>query len=100
MLICADEPPAELSVEFSGTAIGAYVLAGPDAGVLLASIDDGPVQAVNLYHRFSRGLHYPRTLMFAADLTDGPHILKLQIASEIVEPSAGRAARIIEFVAN
>jgi hypothetical protein len=38
--------------------------------------------------------------MFAADLEDGSHVLRLQIGAEVVEPSTGRAARIIEFVAN
>lgn len=99
-LICADVPSAELSVEFKGTAVGAYLLAGPDAGVLLASIDDGPAKSFNLYHHFSANLHYPRTVMFATDLTDGPHVLKLRVSTEIVEPSAGRAARILDFVAN
>lgn len=100
VLICADEPGAELSVEFEGTAIGSYLLAGPDAGVLRVSIDDGPFEDFPLYHRFSRNLHYPRTVMFAADLEDGPHVLTLRIGPGIVEPSTGRAARIIEFVAN
>ena len=41
-LLSADEPGALLTLEFSGTAVGAYVLAGPDAGVVEARLDEGP----------------------------------------------------------
>ena len=99
-LIHADQPSAELSVEFTGTAIGAYLLAGPDAGVLGVSIDDGPEQMVNLFHQYSRGLHYPRTVMLATDLTDAPHVLKVRIADATDAQSRGHAARIVAFVAN
>ncbi len=67
-LLCIEQPERETSVRFKGRGLGAYVLAGPDAGVLEVSIDGGPWKKVDLYHRHSRGLHYPRTVMFAADL--------------------------------
>src|SRR5262249_36518264 len=38
-MLAASEPGAEASLEFSGTAIGAYIVAGPDAGIVEASID-------------------------------------------------------------
>lgn len=97
-LLCADQPGAELKLEFSGTAVGAYVVAGPDAGIVVASIDDGPVTEVNLFHQYSAGLHYPRTVMFANDLKPGPHTLTLRIADKT--KSAGHAVRIVQFVAN
>jgi len=65
-LLCADKPGAEMSVDFKGTAIGAYVLAGPDAGIVETSIDGGPYKPTNLYHDFSENLHYPRTVIFNA----------------------------------
>ena len=73
---------ATLSVKFTGTALGAYVLAGPDAGVLEASIDGSPWRKVDLYHRFSAGLHYPRTVLFA----HGPEARRPRRAG----PSLGR----------
>jgi lysophospholipase L1-like esterase len=97
-MLCASEPGAEAVLEFEGSAIGAYVVAGPDAGVMNARIDDGGAQALNLYHHFSAGLHYPRTVMFAADLKPGKHTLTLRIADET--KSAGHAARVMWFVGN
>ncbi len=97
-MMCADKRGAELTLKFTGTAIGVYVVAGPDAGVLESIIDDGEAQRVNLYHRFSKGLHYPRTVILGTDLSPGEHILKLRLADE---PERGQhAARIIKFVAN
>lgn len=97
-LLCATDPGAELKLEFTGTAIGAFLAAGPDAGILEASVDGGPAVDVDLYHRFSAGLHYPRTVMFATDLRPGPHTLILRVKDET--NSAGHAARIMKFVAN
>ncbi len=99
-LLCADQPGAELSLKFTGTAIGAYVLAGPDAGIVEASIDGGAFKALDLYHRFSRGLHYPRTVMFAADLEPGEHTLTLRTTDKKNRASLGHAARILQFCAN
>ena len=98
VMLCADRPGAELALEFTGTAVGAYVLAGPDAGVAEASVDGGPTTQVNLYHRFSKGLHYPRTVMLATDLKPGAHTLHLRIAEKT--ESGGHAMRILQFAAN
>ncbi|MEO2007806.1 MAG: GDSL-type esterase/lipase family protein [Pirellulaceae bacterium] len=97
-ILCGEEPGATLTLKFTGTAVGAYVTAGPDAAILEARVDGGDVQSVNLYHRFSKGLHYPRTVMFATDLSAGEHVLTLRIADD--SKSSGHAARIIKFVAN
>jgi pimeloyl-ACP methyl ester carboxylesterase/lysophospholipase L1-like esterase len=97
-LMCGEQPGASLTLKFTGTAVGAYVVAGPDAAILEARVDQGDVHSVNLYHRFSKGLHYPRTVMFATDLPAGEHVLTLRIADD--SKSKGHAARIMKFVAN
>ena len=99
-MLCATDPGAELTLDFEGTAVGAYVLAGPDAGAVDASVDGGAFRAVNLYHDFSKGLHYPRTVLFATDLKPGKHSLVLRISSASDARSAGHAARILHLVAN
>ena len=99
-LLCATEAGSETTVKFKGKAIGAYVVAGPDAGIVEASIDGGDFKKIDLYHRFSKGLHYPRTVMFAADLPDGDHTLKLRISNSANKASKGHAARIIQFAVN
>ncbi len=86
---------AELTLSFEGTAIGIYVLAGPDAGEVEYSIDGGEPRTVDLYHRFSKSLHYPRTVMLDDELKRGRHKLKLRLGDK-----PNTAVRIIAFAAN
>jgi pimeloyl-ACP methyl ester carboxylesterase/lysophospholipase L1-like esterase len=97
-LLSTTKKRAKLSFEFNGTAVGAYLLAGPDAGVVEVSIDNGDFTAYNLYHQFSKNLHYPRTVMFATKLEKGKHTLKLRSVSK--KPVKGNAVRILNFVVN
>ena len=58
----------ELPVEWGGgkpfTALGLYVLAGPDAGAVEVSVPGEPTKRVQLYHDpHSANLHYPRTVL-------------------------------------
>ncbi|QDU36756.1 hypothetical protein Mal4_10540 [Maioricimonas rarisocia] len=99
-LLTASQPGATLKLSFRGRAVGAFVLAGPDAGNLQASIDGGPWQSITLYHRYSENLHYPRTVMFADDLDEGPHELELRVARDHHPDSQGTAVRIIRLVVN
>lgn len=97
-MLSATEPGAQLTLPFEGAAAAAYVSAGPDAGILEASVDGAPWRTIDLFHEYSRNLHYPRTVILAAGLTPGPHTLKLRIAAET--HSAGHAVRIMQFAAN
>lgn len=99
-LLCADKPGAAMTLAFAGTAIGAYVLAGPDAGMVEVAIDGGAFEKVNLFHPFSTQLHYPRTVLFDADLAPGPHTLALCISEDHDPNSTGHAARILYFTEN
>jgi len=99
-LLTATEAGREAIVKFKGRALGAYVLAGPDAGTIEASIDGGQWKRVDLYHHYSRGLHYPRTVMFAADLKAGEHTAKLRLSEKSNVKSKGTAARILQFTVN
>lgn len=97
-MLCATESGAEATLEFEGRAVGAYIVAGPDAGVAEAAVDGGPFQAVDLYHAYSKDLHYPRTVMLAGGLKPGKHTLTLRIAKET--RSEGHAMRIMQFGVN
>lgn len=99
MLFC-DQPGADLSLTLDGTAVGAFVLAGPDAGQLEVRIDGGDWKTVELYHDHSASLHYPRTVMFATELKPGPHTVDVQMGKGHNEKSKGHAARVLAFVAN
>jgi lysophospholipase L1-like esterase len=97
-MLCATEPGAEVALDFEGTAVGAYIVAGPDAGIAEVSLDNGPFLALDFYHAYSKGLHYPRTVMLGTALQPGPHTLTLRVSDKT--KSAGRALRIMQFVAN
>ena len=47
-------PNASLHFDFSGSAVGVFVVAGPDAGVIEFRIDDGPWQQQDLYTPWSQ----------------------------------------------
>ncbi|MCX7006767.1 MAG: GDSL-type esterase/lipase family protein [Kiritimatiellaeota bacterium] len=97
-MLCATMPGAEATLDFEGTAVGAFIVAGLDAGIAEASVDGGPFHAVNLFHDYSKGLHYPRTVLLGAELKPGKHTLTLRIAAET--KSVGHAMRIMQFTAN
>lgn len=99
-LLRGDLPGLELSLEFEGRAVGAFVLAGPDAGVVETKIDDGKWTKHDLYHRFSGGLNYPRSVVFAAGLKPGKHVLTLRLAKERNAKSKGSSASILFFEVN
>jgi hypothetical protein len=99
-LFFSTQPDSTLSFTFSGRAIGAYVLAGPDAGQLEVRIDNGDWTTIELYHNYSSGLHYPRTVMFSSDLPRGEHLVKVRLARMHHPSSKGTAARILDFAVN
>ena len=99
-LLTAENPGHETILKFKGSALGAYILAGPDAGTLEVSIDGGQWKRVDLYHHHSRGLHYPRTVMFATDLKRGAHTTKIRLSEKSNPKSKGTAARILQFTVN
>ncbi len=99
-LLCSEKVGAETVLKFGGRTLGAFVLAGPDAGVLEVSVDGGPYRNVDLYHHYSRGLHYPRTVILATDLEPGEHTAHIRIAELSNSASKGTAARILQFGVN
>ena len=99
-LLTATEPGKDTTLTFKGRALGAYVLAGPDAGALEVSIDGGQWKRVDLYHHHSRGLNYPRTVMFASDLKAGEHMARLRLSAKSNPKSKGVSARILQFTVN
>ena len=92
---------SEFSITFTGRSLGAFVLAGPDAGALEITVDDVKLQrGVNLYHRHSFSLHYPRTVMLAEGLEHGKHTVTVRISPARDAQSHGSYARILNFTAN
>ncbi|MEM1297150.1 MAG: SGNH/GDSL hydrolase family protein [Verrucomicrobiota bacterium] len=96
----AENAGAMMTMNFWGSAIGAFVLAGPDAAMLEVSVDAGDWKPVELYHHYSKGLNYPRTVMFFSDLSTGNHQLSLRVKERPEGQPGGERAAILKFVVN
>ena len=97
-MLSATEAGSEATLAFEGTTVGAFIVAGPDAGEVLVRIDGGRSQLIDVYHNYSSGLHYPRSVILGTNLKNGPHTLKLHMADQTKH--TGHAMRIIQFEAN
>ena len=99
--IYANQTGAKLKIKFEGTAIGAYILTGPDSAIIRCTIDGKQSKKIDTLHRHS-GFNYPMTVMFFNELSDRPHILELEILKNqkgrIRE--GGEAFRVIQFTGN
>ena len=99
--IYANQAGAKLKIKLNGTAIGAYILSGPDSAIIRCTIDGKQSKEIDTLHRHS-GFNYPMTVMFFNELKDGAHILELEILTNrkgrIRE--GGEALRVIYFTAN
>jgi len=99
-MLVAEQPDAELMFSFTGTAVGLWIVAGPDVGVIEYRIDEGPWQRRDQFTQWSRGLHLPWTLVLADELPDGPHQLTLRTTDQRHAGSLGHACRIVSFCVN
>ena len=96
----SDEAGSYLYYSFSGTMLGAFVLAGPDAGSLEISVDGGEWRKIDLFHSFSKSLNYPRSVILADDLSPTGHQAVIRVADAIPEGSQGSTATILYFEVN
>ncbi|MEC9094264.1 MAG: SGNH/GDSL hydrolase family protein, partial [Planctomycetota bacterium] len=71
-----------------------------DCGQVEVSLDGGIWKTVELYHRFSRGLHYPRTVMLFTDLEAGDHQLRMRVSENRHPQSKGHAIRVLRLGVN
>lgn len=92
-----DEAGSYLYHTFAGSALTAFILAGPDAGQLEVSVDGGDWKTVELYHRFSKGLNYPRSVILAEDLSGSLHTVAIRTSEKKHAESEGHAATILSF---
>ena len=96
--LCLEDPGAGFSFDFEGTAVGAFITAGPDAGVCEVVVDGGDPVRIDLYKPYSKGLHYPYTVMFANELKPGKHKMTLQMVDGATPDR--KALRIMKFCVN
>jgi len=98
--LVAEQPGATLSLKFTGTAVGIFVAAGPDAGTVEYSLDGQRAAPRNLFTQWSSRLHLPWAQVLAAGLKPGPHELTLRVAGTHDDQSKGHAVRIVHFLVN
>lgn len=100
-MIYSSTPGAKLTLSFSGTAIGAYLLAGPDAAIIRCTLDGKQTKVIDTLSKFS-GFNYPVTYMFFNELSAGSHTLELEILENRTGRSrrGGTGFRAIAFTAN
>lgn len=96
----ARTPGATLTLEFTGSAVGILVTAGPDAGIIEYRIDDGPAQTLDQFTQWSSGLHIPWAYMLATELTNEQHTLTLKLTANKNEKAAASTIRIHRFLVN
>ena len=92
-LLHTTEPGATLTVPPAFTALGLYVLAGPDAGAVEVAVPGEEPRTVELYHDpFSAGLHYPRTVLLYRSSTPpaGPVVVTTKAGER-----GGTAVRVL-----
>lgn len=101
-MLAATEPGAELNFPFNGRGVGLFVAAGPDSGTIEYSIDDGEVKTLDLFTRWSPGLHLPWAYLLESELEHRPegHMLNLKTARIKNPDSSGHAVRIAHFLVN
>lgn len=95
-----DSAGETLTLDFHGRAVGAFILAGPDAGIVETSVDGGEFVEHELFHRFSSKLNYPRSVIFHSGLEEGKHRLELRISGKKNPASTGHAVSILFFEVN
>ncbi|MBQ7190336.1 MAG: SGNH/GDSL hydrolase family protein [Kiritimatiellae bacterium] len=102
-ILSSTTPGAVCSFTFTGTAVGAWVLAGPDSGSVEVSIDGRPFQRFELFSPYSKGangLHYPFVETFADDLAAGEHTVRLRVGEKANPASTGHAVRLYRLCVN
>ena len=100
-MLVAHNPGDSFALSFRGSAIGLFVAAGPDAGIIEYRIDDGSWKKQDLFTKWSAGLHIPWLYVLEAELEKTtPHRLKVRISSEKNQQSTDHACRIVNFAIN
>ena len=99
-MLVGTEPGDQFSLDFEGRAVGLFLAAGPDAGTIEYSIDNSEFKPLNLFTRWSRGLHIPWVHVLESELSTGAHQLVVRIAPTKDSRSKGHACRIVNLLVN
>jgi len=96
----SEGPGAILNLAFEGRAVGIFITAGPDTGIIEYSIDGKPAKRIDPFTVWSQQLHLPWALMLESELSAGRHELILKTTDQKNKDSCGYALRIRDFLVN
>jgi len=91
----ADKAGSSFQLDFKGTAVGYFGVAGPRAATLRYRIDKGAWKTLDTHTEWSHYLFIPWVYMFEDELPDGNHRLEVKIA-----PGEKTECQIRNFVVN
>jgi len=78
-MLSADKAGASFKLRFEGRAIGLFMVAGPEAGIMEYRVDKGEWKRLDPYTQWSRRLYIPWTYMLETELAPGAHELQLRV---------------------
>ncbi|MCA8983731.1 MAG: hypothetical protein KDA76_08215 [Planctomycetaceae bacterium] len=93
-------PGAEMEFAFEGTAVGLFITAGPDAGVIEYRIDGGETRSISTFTPWSQGLHLPWAVLLDDGLAPGKHTVNIRISTELAPQATGSALRVFHLLLN
>jgi len=99
-MLTSEQPGSSFEFSFRGNAVGIAVVAGPDAGIIRYTIDDGKESSVDLFTQWSRSLHLPWYLVLGDSLKNGKHTLRVTLSDSRDTSATGSACRIVYFLVN
>ena len=100
-MLVGEKPGDSFSFSFRGSAVGLFVAAGLDAGVIEYRVDGGRWRQQDLYTQWSKGLHIPWLHVLAAELDAlEEHRLDVRLSARKNPESKGHTCRIVHFAVN
>ena len=96
-MLIGETPESILTFKFNGKAVGISPACGPNAGIVLSSIDDGPWLSNDLFTAWSQYLYLPWYTTLYSKLPEGNHTLRLKMSARKNASSIGTAAIIRYF---
>jgi sialidase-1 len=100
-VLVGDQPNQSFSFAFKGSAVGLFVAAGPDAGIIEYRMDQSEWKTQDLFTPWSGSLHLPFLYVLGAALDAGKaHTLEVRVSDRKNSDSKGHACRVVHFAVN
>lgn len=105
-MLSADKAGASFKLKFEGRAIGLFMVAGPEAGVMEYRVDKGEWKRIDSFTEWSGYLYIPWVYMLETELAPGEHELRFRVVDGgVTKMKDGRTVRrtachIRNFVVN